>query len=49
MIQSAEEVLREQERFLQEKKDKSRKVMRDNWDEQLRTKNNEEIVNRIFD
>ena len=49
MIQSAEEVLQEHERFLHEKKDKARKVMKDNWDEQLRTRNNEEIVNRIFD
>ena len=49
MIQSAEETLAEHERFLLDKKSKTKDVMRSNWDEQLRTRNNEEIVNRIFD
>jgi len=49
MIQSAEEVLAEQEKFIIDKKSKAKRVMKENWDEQLRTRNNEEIVNRIFD
>ena len=49
MIQSAEEVLAEQQQFLFDKKEKAKRVMKENWDEQLRTRNNEEIVNRIFD
>ena len=49
MIHSAEETLAEHERFLLDKKSKTKDVMKSNWDEQLRTRNNEEIVNRIFD
>ena len=49
MIHSAEETLAEHERFLLDKKTKTKDVMKSNWDEQLRTRNNEEIVNRIFD
>ena len=49
MIQSADEIQREQEHFLFDKKVKAKRVMKENWDEQLRTRNNEEIVNRIFD
>lgn len=48
MIQNAESVLIEQEKFIEDKKFKAKKVMRENWDEQLRTRNNEEIVDRIF-
>jgi len=49
MIQSAEEILIEQQNFIIDKKAKAKQVMKENWDEQLRTRNNEEIVNRIFD
>lgn len=49
MNQNAEETEREAMMFLQEKKDKAKKVMVENWDQQLNTKANEEIVGRIFD
>ena len=49
MIQSAEEMQREHDQFVADKKEKAKHVMKENWDEQLRTRNNEEIVNRIFD
>ena len=49
MNQSAEEQLRQEQAFLYDKKVKTKEVMTKNWDEQLRTRNNEEIVNRIFD
>ena len=48
MAKKAEANLADQTEFFKQKKAKAQEVMKKQWDEQLKLKNNEELVNRIF-